>query len=299
MQQYPNGNNMFKNDGSFLEQFHKSNGLLPNPSTAVHQVPSQTSEHLSGVTAQPFTPPWFPSTSQPPFPLPPMPFNPCEINHCSSSAHSNCHCNLSAQLPPLPPPPPSFNAASPFFPPPPSVSNNPSSFAPPPFIPPPFPLPPPELFSKLLQNAPPPLPVPPPPPVNNPPTSVKTEDLYDPLQAEDEAEEDTEQTKMSAEKPATAIFNIKKEHTIKIEPSNSSSASTQDRISAIFSRLEQPACTHSHRKCCSHFYRQLRTVPAPQSPSVPPSLRFPRLLKKRSLMPCLSSFFPRTRTSET
>ncbi|CAF4785564.1 unnamed protein product, partial [Rotaria magnacalcarata] len=74
----------------------------------------------------------------------------------------------------------------------------------------------------MLQTPPPPLPVP--APINNPSTTttannnINNADLYDPLKAEDEDEEDNEQKKTPAQKPASRTFNIKKEYTIKIEP---------------------------------------------------------------------------------
>ena len=66
-----------------------------------------------------------------------------------------------------------------------------------------------------------------PPPVNNVPVNpIKDEDLYDPLKAEDEDEEEKEkesdvrQEKHSTvSKPTIRTFNIKKEHSIKIEAS--------------------------------------------------------------------------------
>ena len=76
----------------------------------------------------------------------------------------------------------------------------------------------------MLQTPPPPLPVP--APVNNSSTTINNnnninnEDLYDPLKVEDEDEEDTEQNISSNQKPPNRTFNIKKEYTIKIEPSN-------------------------------------------------------------------------------
>jgi len=75
----------------------------------------------------------------------------------------------------------------------------------------------------MLQTPPPPLPVP--APVNNSSTTInnnnniKNEDLYDPLKAEDEDEEDPKQKKSPTPKPTNRTFNIKKELTIKIEPS--------------------------------------------------------------------------------
>ncbi len=75
----------------------------------------------------------------------------------------------------------------------------------------------------MLQTPPPPLPVP--PPVNAPSTltsdsNINNEDLYDPLKAEDEDEEEKPEEKTpSIPKPITRTFNIKKEYTIKIEPS--------------------------------------------------------------------------------
>lgn len=73
----------------------------------------------------------------------------------------------------------------------------------------------------MLQTPPPPLPVPAPlnttsTTQNNP--NINNDDLYDPLQAEDE--EDSEQSKSPIQKPTNLTFNIKKEYTIKIEPSN-------------------------------------------------------------------------------
>ena len=126
-----NGNNAFKNDGSFLQQFQKTQG----------QLTTQTHEY------------------QPP-PLPPPPW--------------------------LPPPFP-FNQA-PFLPPPPPL---------------PF-LPSPDLLSKMFQTPPPPLPVPAPdskPASITPKINIKTEDLYDPLQAEEEDDD------------ANLLLNIKKEPT--------------------------------------------------------------------------------------
>ncbi|CAF1250727.1 unnamed protein product [Adineta ricciae] len=205
--------NIFKNDGSFLEQFQKSQGQLS--STIINNDTQQSSlskgTDCSSMNSLPqFAPPWFPSISQPPSSFP-VPFNP-------------------SQLPPFPlplPPPPSssFTAPSSFFPP--AITNNSTSFVPPPFLPSSFPLPPPlpppqELFSKMLQTPPPPLPVP--LLVNTSTTTtssnsqIKSEDLYDPLKAEDDPEEETEQTNRSMEKPVSRVFNVKKEITIKIEP---------------------------------------------------------------------------------
>ena len=136
----------------------------------------------------------------------------------------------SAQFPLLPPPPP-FNPQSAFFPPQPPLPPNAANalgFRPPPFLPPStpssFPLPPPsELLSKLIQTPPPPLPVP--APVSTTSTkavpTVNHEDLYDPLQAEDD--DDDESKEITVEKPAAPPFNIKKEITIKLEPRSSSS----------------------------------------------------------------------------
>jgi hypothetical protein len=77
----------------------------------------------------------------------------------------------------------------------------------------------------MLQTPPPPLPVP--APVNNSSATINNnninnEDLYDPLKAEDEDEEDSEQQSSPIQKTSNRIFNIKKEYTIKIEPSNNS-----------------------------------------------------------------------------
>ena len=106
----------------------------------------------------------------------------------------------------LPPPPLPFNGPSAFFPP------------PPPFFPPPsFPLPPPELLSKIMQTPPPP-PLPVPPPVDRP-NNINEDDLYDPLKVEEEEEEEKSLTPPM--KPSARTFNIKKEYSIKIEPSKS------------------------------------------------------------------------------
>ncbi|CAF0767479.1 unnamed protein product [Adineta steineri] len=216
------GNNMFKNDGSFLEQFQKSQGQssVTSQNTDIRQSSSYGNEYPSMNSSQQFAPPWFPPNPQSssifdqngplPFPMPPPPFNP-------------------SQLPPPPFPPP-FNTQSPFFPPPPSsVINNSSNFVPPPFLPPSFPLPPPELLSKMFQGPPPPLPIP--TPVNNSSTTtvnnnIKNEDLYDPLKVEDEDEEETEQKKKPIQKQTSRTFNIKKEYTIKIEPNQVASTNT-------------------------------------------------------------------------
>jgi len=77
----------------------------------------------------------------------------------------------------------------------------------------------------MLQTPPPPLPVP--APVNNSSATINNnninnEDLYDPLKAEDEDEEDSEQKSSSIQKTSNRTFNIKKEYTIKIEPSKTS-----------------------------------------------------------------------------
>ncbi|CAF4059876.1 unnamed protein product [Rotaria sp. Silwood2] len=223
------GNNIFKNDGSFLEQFRKTQGQssiltsseITNQNNNIQQSSSGTSEYLSTNPPQQFGPPWFPPSSQPPsmfdqhgppsFPIPSLPFNP----------------------PPLPPPP--FNTQSAFFPSSPSTSNNPSNFIPPPFIPPPPPpsttsLTSPEFLSKMLQTPPPPLPVS--APVNNLSTTINNNnnvnnaDLYDPLKVEDDDEEDTEQKTTSTQKPTNRTFNIKKEYTIKIEPNQFTSTNT-------------------------------------------------------------------------
>ncbi|CAF1053200.1 unnamed protein product [Adineta steineri] len=216
------GNNMFKNDGSFLEQFQKSQGQssVTSQNTDIRQSSSYGNEYPSMNSSQQFAPPWFPPNPQSssvfdqngplPFPMPPPPFNP-------------------SQLPPPPFPPP-FNTQSPFFPPPPSsVTNNSSNFVPPPFLPPSFPLPPPELLSKMFQGPPPPLPIP--TPVNTSSTTtvnnnIKNEDLYDPLKVEDEDEEETEQKKKPIQKQTSRTFNIKKEYTIKIEPNQVASTNT-------------------------------------------------------------------------
>jgi hypothetical protein len=64
-----------------------------------------------------------------------------------------------------------------------------------------------------------------PAPVNNSPprttnnTNINNEDLYDPLKAEDDDEEEIELKKSPSVKPINRTFNIKKEYTIKIEPS--------------------------------------------------------------------------------
>ena len=137
--------------------------------------------------------------------------------------------STSAHFPLIPPPP--FNPQSAFFPPQPPLPSNVANtlgFLSPPFPPAPtpssFPLPPPsELLSKLIQTPPPPLPVP--APVNTTSTkvvpNVNHEDLYDPLQAEDD--DDDEHKQAIVEKPAARTFNVKKEITIKIEPRSSSS----------------------------------------------------------------------------
>ncbi|CAF0844459.1 unnamed protein product [Rotaria sordida] len=237
------GNNIFKNDGSFLEQFRKSqdqssmltSSEITNPNNNIQQSSSCGSEYLPTNSPQQFGPPWFPPSSQPSsmfdqhgppsFPVPPLPFNPSPL------------------------PPPSFNAQSAFFSSPPSTSNNSSNFIPPPFLPPPpppsttsFSLPSPEFLSKMLQTPPPPLPVP--APVNNLSTTnnnnnnnVNNADLYDPLKVEDEDEEHTEQKKSSTQKPTNRTFNIKKEYTIKIEPNQFTSTNTN------LSSLE-----HEHQK---------------------------------------------------
>lgn len=137
-------------------------------------------------------------------------------------------------LPPLPPPPLPFSQQSAFFPSLPTNSANPSNFIPRPFLPPPplpttFPLPPnpPEFLSKMLQIPPPPLPVPAPvntsssTTTNNTNSTIDNTDLYDPLKAEEEEEENTEEKKPITPKPTSRTFNIKKEYTIKIEPSKS------------------------------------------------------------------------------
>ena len=147
-----------------------------------------------------FGSPWFPPP--PPFPMPPLPFNPGR--DYNTADRMIIFLRILGQFPP-----------SPFFPPPPS--NPAPNFIPPPFLPPP---PPPDLLSKMLQTPPPPLPVP--PPVNNSlasnTTNINNDDLYDPLKAEDEDE--IEEKKPSLAKPINRSFNIKKEYTIKIEPSN-------------------------------------------------------------------------------
>jgi hypothetical protein len=210
----PIRNNMFKNDGSFLEQFQKSQGQLSNHYNDNQQSSSYGIEHPSTNSSQSFGPPWFPSASQhpPSFPMPPLPFNPTQF------------------------PPPPFNTQSAFFPPPSSLTttNNSSGFIPSPFLPPPptsFPLPPPDLLSKMLQTPPPPLPVP--APVNNSPPrtttnpNINNEDLYDPLKAEDDDDEEETELKTSPIiKPINRLFNIKKEYTIKIEPNQSTSSSS-------------------------------------------------------------------------
>ena len=135
-----------------------------------------------------------------------------------------------AQLPPTSP----FHSQSAFFPPPPlppppsmpMPSHLSSLIPPPPFMPPPsFPMPPPELLSKMFQTPPPPLPVPPPPAPSVNTTSSNTvndADLYDPLKVDDEDEEEpSKEVPLTPPKPIRCAFNIKKEHTIKIEPSRS------------------------------------------------------------------------------
>jgi hypothetical protein len=75
----------------------------------------------------------------------------------------------------------------------------------------------------MLQTPPPPLSVPAPVSTSSMPMEKKNinhEDLYDPLKAEDEDEEESEQKHSPIQKPANRTFNIKKEYTIKIEPSN-------------------------------------------------------------------------------
>jgi hypothetical protein len=204
------GNNVFRNDGSFLEQFNKSQGHLP--STYGTDYPPINS-------LQSFGPPWFPppmfdQRGPPPFSLHPPPFNTRKKNFFYYRK-KDLIVILLAQLPPPP-----FNAPSAFFP---LPSSNSSGFLSPPFLPPPptasFPLPPPEFLSKMLQTPPPPLPVP--APLNNSST-INNEDLYDPLQAEDDDEEDVEQAKSPIQKSIHRTFNVKKEFTIKIEPSMSS-----------------------------------------------------------------------------
>lgn len=86
-------------------------------------------------------------------------------------------------------------------------------------------MPPPELLSKMFQSPPPPLPVPPPPAPSASTTSsnpVNDDDLYDPLKVDDEDEEEPSKVLSTASKPIRCAFNIKKEHTIKIEPSKTS-----------------------------------------------------------------------------
>jgi hypothetical protein len=148
-------------------------------------------------------------------------------------------------------PPPPFNTQSPFFPPPPplSAANNSSGFIPSPFLPPPppatFPLPPPDLLSKMMQTPPPPLPVP--APVHNSPprtatnTNINNEDLYDPLKAEEDDEEETELKTSPVVKPTTnKLVNIKKEYPIKIEPSNTFFKKTMNTflIDFLFSSID-------------------------------------------------------------
>ncbi|CAF3560876.1 unnamed protein product [Rotaria socialis] len=212
------------NDGSFLEQFRKTQGqpstLIPSDvkylNNNTQQSLSRGSKYLATNGYSQCGPSWFPSSSQPPsmfdqrsgspsFPVPPLSFNP-------------------SALPP-PPLPPSFNVPSIFPPSSLPTTSNPSNYAPPTTS---FALPSPELLSKMLQTPPPPLPVP--APINNPSTTttaninINNADLYDPLKAEDEDEEDNEQKKTPTQKPASRTFNIKKEYTIKIEPNSSTNA---------------------------------------------------------------------------
>ncbi|CAF2083505.1 unnamed protein product [Rotaria magnacalcarata] len=227
------GNNAFRNDGPFLEQFRKAQGqpstLIPsdakNLNSNTQQSLSRGPQYLATNSYSQFGPSWFPSSSQPPsmfdqhngspsFPVHPLSFNP------------------SALPPPPPPLPPSFNLPSAFPPSSLPTTSNPSNYAPSTTS---FALPSPELLSKMLQTPPPPLPVP--APINNPSTTttannnINNADLYDPLKAEDEDEEDNEQKKTPAQKPASRTFNIKKEYTIKIEPN--SSTNTNNNLSSI------------------------------------------------------------------
>ncbi|CAF4426341.1 unnamed protein product, partial [Adineta steineri] len=77
------GNNMFKNDGSFLEQFQKSQGQssVTSQNTDIRQSSSYGNEYPSMNSSQQFAPPWFPPNPQSssifdqnsplPFPMPP------------------------------------------------------------------------------------------------------------------------------------------------------------------------------------------------------------------------------------
>ena len=160
-------------------------------------------------------------------------------------------CISLAQLPPTSP----FHNQSAFFPPPPlpplpsmPMPTNLPGFIPPPFLPPSsFPMPPPELLSKMFQNPPPPLPVPPPPAPSVSATSsnpVNDDDLYDPLKVEDEEEEEpSKEVPSTASKPIRCAFNVKKEHTIKIEPSKSCvSIDDENAQRNMFRRINLDQC---------------------------------------------------------
>jgi len=100
----------------------------------------------------------------------------------------------------------------------------------------------------MLQTPPPPLPVPAPAnipstPISN--TNIKSEDIYDPLKAEEDEEEETEQ------KPINQTLNIKKEITIKIEPSMSLTHLLLRNI-YILSLDHQFLSKTSTRKYCSN-----------------------------------------------
>lgn len=183
-----------------------------------------------------FGSPWFP----PPFPMPPLPFNPGRDHHTDD--RMILFLRILGQFPP-----------SPFFPPPPLPTSNPApNFIPPSFLPPP---PPPDLLSKMLQTPPPPLPVP--PPVNNSlasnTTNINNDDLYDPLKVEDEDE--IEEKKPSLAKPVNRSFNIKKEYTIKIEPSNIEIESSIHSHFTLFCS-DQPTSINSNRKFRFNFFKK-------------------------------------------
>lgn len=113
----------------------------------------------------------------------------------------------------------------------------------------------------MLQTPPPPLPVPPPPPVNNSHTSnttnINNDDLYDPLKVEDEDE--IEEKKASSVKPVNRSFNIKKEYTIKIEPSNIKIPILIHCHFALFVS-DQPTSSNSNRKFRFNFFKKRKKL---------------------------------------